>query len=1105
MSSTGESQAPVAAENTEPADTVLVAVVLPELFFSTPKARQKGDRLPLASQQQRASASRTLKLRVASATPSKQEEVLVKEVQQQFNEALVAASRSDNSSVWRERLCRRAVSAAASLLRGAAIRQFHELSILARLRFTSVAVFKTIRRTGKRIRHGRRLDGEKESEKEAEKDNFERCVADPMAEGCTAKELAAMPLKLDFARKGASPTGLLFSDVLAEWQDSVALEALFLFTFEQRKYFDLTGAFVNVQVFLQTTAHYTVVLSVPSDMPLSAFIASLLSISMADAAEKGYRVGDGGRLVAADGGSGAGAQGADGGPGGVALATSDDPDATDKHEEGGTGDRGEPPGAVDIKGLAKSLEVFSVEGEKLPGEMKMNQASPKGIVIQVSSSFPARDALLSLHQTRIFCFSCRGPQEPATEGPSVEEPLERGALVRGTSKEPTIIASLTVNVCSDSEELEANLFTAPSDLTSSEDGKEEGTELPKCKMARVIVPGIPEDTSELSLRAYLLYVAGLAPSAQRAFLLCHAAEDSLCIPRDRNEVVEGAPEAEGGSTKERDALSIVRRLLLAEVEGEKVFFFKRPAVPLPVSSLSPLLYKHHFFYNVRLPDRYSSGSVCASRVRVQLETVGSTTEEENVLFLEEVDDELLQEELIYRFVWQRMHAPFLDPAKDLRLCYIPRTALFAATADAKIRTGRTINVSTTDCEENDSCASKAATITSETDPSACISLPPGSAVRDVIQEVEHTEAQLFLLPVDTGEILEKGEPPRKVEFSECRVIVFPQNLVLDQSTISVTLALPSGGLFFIVGIPFSVVARELLLLIISSIEQAEEVLVKFPTGMTAQSLFLVFAEGGSEIPEETPVWRLRCFKECGAFGQRSGHSIMSETDMKLCNSCKGWSTPVMLQFKYRPLDSPKFRLRMQPLKDRVLEYSTSRFSPRIGVKKDISSNTIEQLPRSSSINFLEGGEMGGDRKQLQSSVDRPQPSFVHNNQRVDTAAAVRKEDQEGNQDSEVNDNEVRPSVASEDLEEFDCPSRTHRRRRAIRRRLKTGPNSMTEAEKEVYKQLLEKHEEAEQLAYLEDDLPSEGPHQEPWEPALVRACLILPFMNSDSFAQVFSG
>ncbi|XP_026190407.1 uncharacterized protein LOC34618282 [Cyclospora cayetanensis] len=766
-----------------------------------------------------------------------------------------------------------------------------------------------------------------------------------MAEGCTAKELAAMPLKLDFARKGASPTGLLFSDVLAEWQDSVALEALFLFTFEQRKYFDLTGAFVNV--FLQTTAHYTVVLSVPSDMPLSAFIASLLSISMADAAEKGYRVGDGGRLVAADGGSGAGAQGADGGPGGVALATSDDPDATDKHEEGGTGDRGEPPGAVDIKGLAKSLEVFSVEGEKLPGEMKMNQASPKGIVIQ----------------------------EPATEGPSVEEPLERGALVRGTSKEPTIIASLTVNVCSDSEELEANLFTgtavsiaplapagtdavlallrpvvlwakglfsvfwstcaAPSDLTSSEDGKEEGTELPKCKMARVIVPGIPEDTSELSLRAYLLYVAGLAPSAQRAFLLCHAAEDSLCIPRDRNEVVEGAPEAEGGSTKERDALSIVRRLLLAEVEGEKsiqpsrntgnckqpiwesrhLLLLLQPAVPLPVSSLSPLLYKHHFFYNVRLPDRYSSGSVCASRVRVQLETVGSTTEEENVLFLEEVDDELLQEELIYRFVWQRMHAPFLDPAKDLRLCYIPRTALFAATADAKIRTGRTINVSTTDCEENDSCASKAATITSETDPSACISLPPGSAVRDVIQEVEHTEAQLFLLPVDTGEILEKGEPPRKVEFSECRVIVFPQNLVLDQSTISV---------------------RHL-------------------------RKFRVFAEGGSEIPEETPVWRLRCFKECGAFGQRSGHSIMSETDMKLCNSCKGWSTPVMLQFKYRPLDSPKFRLRMQPLKDRVLEYSTSRFSPRIGVKKDISSNTIEQLPRSSSINFLEGGEMGGDR------------------------------------------------------------------------------------------------------------------------------------------------
>lgn len=87
------------------------------------------------------------------------------------------------------------------------------------------------------------------------------------------------------------------------------------------------------------------------------------------------------------------------------------------------------------------------------------------------------------------------------------------------------------------------------------------------------------------------------------------------------------------------------------------------------------------------------------------------------------------------------------------------------------------------------------------------------------------------------------------------------------------------------------------------------------------------------------------------------------------------------------------------------------------------------------------------------------------------------------------------SVASEEEEEeFDCPTRTHRRRRAIRRRLKTGPNSMSQAEKAMYQQILDEQEETELGRSLQERAHEKAlvEHQERWESCTIpasRACI----------------
>lgn len=87
-----------------------------------------------------------------------------------------------------------------------------------------------------------------------------------------------------------------------------------------------------------------------------------------------------------------------------------------------------------------------------------------------------------------------------------------------------------------------------------------------------------------------------------------------------------------------------------------------------------------------------------------------------------------------------------------------------------------------------------------------------------------------------------------------------------------------------------------------------------------------------------------------------------------------------------------------------------------------------------------------------------------------------------------------PVASEEEDEEFDCPTRTHRRRRAIRRRLKTGPNSMSQAEKAMYQQILNEQVETEQGRPLQERAHDKGlvEHQEEWESCTIpasRACV----------------
>lgn len=95
-------------------------------------------------------------------------------------------------------------------------------------------------------------------------------------------------------------------------------------------------------------------------------------------------------------------------------------------------------------------------------------------------------------------------------------------------------------------------------------------------------------------------------------------------------------------------------------------------------------------------------------------------------------------------------------------------------------------------------------------------------------------------------------------------------------------------------------------------------------------------------------------------------------------------------------------------------------------------------------------------------------------------------------------------VLSEEEEEFDCPTRTHRRRRAIRHRLKTGPNSMSKEEREKYQQLLVEQEEGGGQGIEKMGARSSLQQQQQWESRAIpaaRACISVSVSPLEEEAQ----
>ncbi|KAL8425612.1 hypothetical protein Efla_006820 [Eimeria flavescens] len=790
---------------------------------------------------------------------------------QQFGGGSKAGKTTSSSSSSSSSRCRRQrkalVEEAASLLEASSLQQQHAVSLLARFGLRPLVA------DSSRAANERR-GSLKETPEATSSETVKACLLDLLADGCVAGDIKDVPLQLVIRQQEPIADGDLLGEIVAEWQDRRSFELLLSLRL-QRSLLDLTGAFINVRVYLFSASSSTEVLAVPASMSLFVFVASLFALSPA----------------------------ADAATAAAATAAAAAAAAAGLHSNG----------MKETAELHAGVEAFSLEGEELNGALPMRDAAAKGIVLKASRFSPLHEGLLSLQQTRIFCFSCGNNQGGPPGAPVV------------------VASSLLLHTCSEApyaEETEIASETEARSLdvqTLEKAGVQQRRNV-TCRTGSFSVSLVPLATTRKALAEFILAAAGASPAAAGRLLFCVGLSSSVCISLTALHARMHASEMHASTctgARAQACMHACMRACVAVSVGELL----QGSLPLHLSPLLPAVNKSlvfvplvgsgeesrrneglpPFFLRIQLP---SLGAVAQQQQTSSSSSSSSSRGGALLVVIGGVAADTPQEKFLRLLVRQRM--PGLPPhhRSSLRLCFVPRTPA-AAAAGAEGETAAVIPLE-----------------------AQCVRLREGSTMGEVLDAARRSGASVLHVLQHKGDAgdtrLGRGRSPAAdaAPMSEVKyAIVYPIEVALSDALCSVFVELPDGGLFAVSDVPVSASASDLLEAVRLAVASSPETLVRFPTGLNAQSLVFVFPKGDRLIPEATPVSSFCCLclreeeKETAGDRQRE-----EETEEGRCNNEAHSPAALMLQFKFRPLEAPAFQLRMQPMRNRVLDFRSLLFT-----------------------------------------------------------------------------------------------------------------------------------------------------------------------------------